>query len=187
MNKRNVIIMQRFLKIVFWVSNSILIFWIATSILGLFIPLEFANNDIEYTYIKVRFCVIPIAVLFAIVGTIKNKDRLGLITIKIFLAICASICSVFMMAVILLGINVCGWITDKVFFENKNNPSTKIIQRHFDCGATDSSPSNPKIFIIREFTPYFIWATEIDTNQIDKNEWIRVENSETENINQQNN
>ena len=175
--------MQRFLKIVFLTSISILGLWIVVAILGLFIPLECTNNDIKDTYITIYLCVFPIAVLFAIIGTIKTKDNERTVAIKTCLAIGAFFYSAIMMVAVLIGSSVCGWINEEVLFENKKNPSTQILQRSYDGGAWDSSPSNPKMFIIREFTPYFIWATEIDTNQIDKNEWIRVENSETENIN----
>jgi hypothetical protein len=79
--------------------------------------------------------------------------------------------------IVLLG-STCAWTTDKVFFENKQNSSVKIVQRHFGCGATDSSYPTVKVFRVREITSDLIWVTEIDTTQIDKSEWIRIENEE---------
>jgi len=177
MDKQNVIkTVQKFLRIVHWTSILCLCFWILVPILGLFIPLEFANSHTEDTYIKIRFYGFPIAAtLLILTGMIKRKHTLCLIVTKIILATCIAVFSFFVMIIVLFG-SMCAWTTDKVFFENKRNPSIKIVQRSFGCGATDSTPATIKVFKIREITSDLIWVTEIDTTQIDKSEWIRIEN-----------
>lgn len=169
--------MQRFLKIAFWTSIILPCFWILTAILGNFIPLEFANNDGEFIYDSIRFYGFPIAIMLTLTGTIKSKDTSGIIATKIFLTICVSVFSIFVVVMTLFA-GMCDWTTDKVFFENKQNSSIKIVQRSFGCGATDSSPATLKVFKVREFTPYLIWVTSIDSNQINKSEWTRMENIE---------
>ncbi len=131
--------MQRFLKIIYWSSILLLCFWILTAILGNFIPLEFANNDGEFIYDSIRFYGFPIAILLTLTGTIKEKDTSGVIAIKIFGTMLVSAFSVFVMFMTVFA-GMCDWITDKVLFENNKNPTTKIVQRSFGCGATDSSP-----------------------------------------------
>lgn len=79
--------------------------------------------------------------------------------------------------VMTLFAGMCDWTTDKIFFKNKQNSSIKIVQRSFGCGATDSSPATLKVFKVREITPYLIWVTSIDTNQINKVDWKRIENN----------
>ena len=170
--------MQKFLKIVRWTSVIFLCLWLLLPILGLFIPLEFVNNSrSEEIYIMIRFCGFPIAAVLSVLTWIKSKDTSYIVVGKIILAVCVAVVSWGVSVIALLG-GVCGYITDNVFFENKQKPSIKIVQRHYDCGAFDSDYPTYKIFKIKEITSDFIWATEIDTNKIDKNEWIRIENNE---------
>ncbi len=169
--------MQRFLKIVYWTSILIPCFWVLTTILGNLVPLEFSNNNSEFIYDSIRFYGIPIAIMLTLTGTIKSKDTSGSIATKIFLTICVSAFSIFIMFMTLFA-GMCDWTTDKIFFENKQNSSIKIVQRSFGCGATDSSPATLKVFKVREITPYLIWVTSIDTNKINKDEWKRIENIE---------
>ena len=169
--------MQRFLKIVFWTSILLPCFWVLTAILGNFVPLEFSNNYSEFIYDSIRGFGFPIAVMLTMTGTIKSKDKAGIIATKLVLTIVAAAFSFFIIVMTAFA-GMCDWTTDKIFFENKQNSSIKIVQRSFGCGATDSSPATLKVFKVSEITPYLIWVTSIDTNQINKSEWIRIENKE---------
>ena len=123
----------------------------------------------------IRFYGLPIAAtLLILTGMIKRRHTLIFVVTKIIIAICVAVFSIFVTMIILLG-STCAWTTDKVFFENKQNSSIKIVQRSYGCGATDSSRPIPKVFKVREITEDFIWATEIDTIKIDKNKWTRIE------------
>ena len=144
-------------------------------IVGSFIPIEFADNNYEFIYDSLRFYGFPIAIMLSLTGTIKKKDESGQIAVKVFLTFCVSAFSVFIMFMTLFS-GMCDWTTNKVFFENKQNTSIKIVQRDFGCGATDSSPATIKLFKIKEITPLLIWVTDIDTNQINKSEWSRIQN-----------
>ena len=175
MNRENTIaILQKILKIVRWTSIIFLCFFGLITILKIFSPLEFANDNSEYTFIIIGFYGFPIAVsVLILTGMIKRRHSLGFIITKIVLAIVGYVGSVFVITIMLFAA-MCGWTTDKVFFENKQNPSTKIVQRRFGCGAGDSSPATIKVFKIREISSDFIWATKIDTTKIDKSEWVRI-------------
>ena len=166
--------MQQFFKIVYWTSILLLSFWILTAIFGTFIPLEISNNDFEFIYDSIRFYGFPITIILTLTGTIKKKDTTGTIATKVLTTIVISVVSIFIMVMTLFA-GMCDWTTDIVFFENKLNPSIKIVQRSFGCGATDSSPATLKVFKVKEITPYLIWTTSIDTNQINKYEWTRIE------------
>ncbi len=165
--------MQRLSKIVSWTSIVLLSIWILTPIFGTFLPLEFSNNHYEYIYDSIRFFGIPIAIFLLLLGTIKKEDTSRIIVTKAFTAIGISAFAVFIMFMTVFA-GMCDTTTHKVFFENKQRPSTKIVQRSFGCGATDSSPATMKVSQIREITPYLIWVTSVDTNQIDKSEWNRI-------------
>lgn len=169
--------MQRFLKIVFWSSIILLCFWILTAILGIFLPVEFANEDSRLIIESTRGFSFPIAVLGTLTGTLKRKDTKGDFLIKIVLTIIAAVFSFYIIALYALG-NLCSYTTSSVFFENKQNSSIKIVERSFGCGAVDGLPSSLHVHKVREISPYLIWVTNIDTNTINKDEWIRIKNPE---------
>lgn len=162
-----------FFKIIYWTSIVLLCFWTLTGLFGGFLPLEISNNEFELTYDSIRFYGFPICIILTLTGTIKRQDTSGIVTTKVLTTLLISGFSVFIMFMTLFA-GMCDWTTYKVFFENKQNPSTKIVQRSFGCGATDSSPATLKIFKIREFTPYFICVTSVDTTEINKSEWTRI-------------
>lgn len=168
------ILMQRLLKIVYRTSNFLLSFWLLTAIFGTFITLEISNHHYEFIYDNIRFFGIPVAIILTLTGTIKQGDTTEKITTKVCMTIIIAMVVVFIMIMTLFA-GMCDWTTDKVFFESKQSSATKIVQRSFGCGATDSSPATIRLFKVREFTPYLIWVTSVDTNQINKSEWTRIE------------
>lgn len=166
--------MQRFLKIVYWTSILLICFWVLTAISGNLIPLEFADNDSEFIYDYIRFYGLPIAIMLTLTGTLKGKDPSFIIAAKIFLTLCIAGLSILFVFMSLIT-SMCDWTTHEVFFESRQNPSIRIVQRSYGCGATDSSPATYSLFKVRELSPYLIWVTKADTNQINKDEWRRVE------------
>ena len=69
---------------------------------------------------------------------------------------------------------MCEWSDGKIIYENKNNPSSKIVERDMGCGATDSGDPVYGMFKIKTLIPPFVWANRVDTDQIDKSEWKKV-------------
>jgi hypothetical protein len=67
---------------------------------------------------------------------------------------------------------MCAWTNRQILYESKNDSDTKIIERDFGCGATDSRPPIVGVYKVEYFTDYFIHTTEIDTVKIDKDKWI---------------
>jgi len=183
MNKQKINKMiQFFLKIIYYLSIISLCLWGVALILRIFLPLEFANHDSEMIYIKIRFYWFIIsAVLLILTGVIERKHTLNLIITKIILSFGIVGFSIFVTMGIIIG-SVCGWtVDDKVFFENKQNSSIKIIMRNYDCGALDSSYPDFRPYKVRKISDNFNWATKIDTTKINRNEWIRIENKKVEN------
>lgn len=166
-------IIHGLLKVVYCTSILLLSIWTLTAVFGSLIPLEFSNNNHEFIYDSILFYGFPIAIILTLAGTIKKDDTRGTIATKVFITILISFISLCIMFMTSFT-GMCDWTTDKVYFENKQNPSTTIVQRSFGCGATDSSPATIEVYKLRELTPYLIWVTSADTNQIDKNEWRRI-------------
>jgi len=171
-----IITVKDFLKIVHWISIISICFLVLVLVFWYFIPLEFANTHRESHYSAICFLGFVIAgIVFILTRKIERKHTSNLIVVKIVLVFCFLILSFFVMMEVGFN-NLCSWTTNKVLFENKQNHSIKIVQRSFGCGATDSSYPIIKEFQIKEFTSDFVLITEIDTNQINKNEWVRIEN-----------
>jgi hypothetical protein len=161
-------------KFIFWTSIFFIGFWILLPILELFIPLEFTDNEIKNSFYNIRFWGLPLSIMLTLTGTLKPND--SSIGSKVILTLLISGISVFIMIISLFG-DMCGWTaTGKVFFEDKKDHSIKIVERDYGCGALDSGLPKYKVVKIKELTKYLVLVTEIDTNKIDKSEWIRVPN-----------
>ncbi|PCI92909.1 MAG: hypothetical protein COB15_17165 [Flavobacteriales bacterium] len=160
-------------KIIFFISIGLIIFWVSTPIISLFIPLEFSNKELESTFEQIRFYGIPISILLALCGFIKTNDSNAIIIGKIVTTIIISVLSIFFLFISIFA-NMCDTTTGKILFENRQNENLKIVEREYGCGATDSEPPNVSIYKIRQLTKYFIYPTKIDTNDLDKNEWEKI-------------
>ena len=137
--------------------------------------MEFTHDSDEIFFDQIWFFGLPIAILFTLTGTLKREDTKGTAFAKTISTILfAFLPFLFAIATALSGL--CSWTTEKILFENKNDKSTKIVLRDFGCGAVDSTSPTPGVFKIKYYTSHFIWVSEIDTNKIDKNLWIRIEN-----------
>ena len=162
-----------FKKIIFFISIVLIIFWVSTPIIGLFIPLEFSNRELESAFEHIRFYGIPISILLTLFGSIKTNESKGNIAGKIVVTFIISGLSIFFLFISIFA-NMCDTTNRKTLFENKQNENLKIIEREYGCGATDSSPPNVSIYKVRQLTKYFIYPTKIDTNDLDKNEWQKI-------------
>jgi hypothetical protein len=138
-----------------------------------FLPLEYADNNSEYLFENLFFLGFPTTLLLTLFFTLKEKDGIGMTIGKIAITIVVAVGFILMIGMLALE-NMCDWSTERTIFENKQNNSIKIVDRSFGCGATDSGAPTHTIFRIREITGYFIWATKIDTNTIDKSKWNRI-------------
>lgn len=172
--------MQILLKVIYRTAVPLLIFWLGAAVLSNFVPLEFESQNIEYWYYYIRFYGVPITIVFTLTGTLKRKETLVEIISKIVLTIFACFGSVVILTIMIFVGGMCAWTTNKVLFEHKIESTIKIEKRSFGCGATDSNPSKIGIFKVRNFTTYFIWVSSIDTNEINKSEWLRVKQIENQ-------
>lgn len=166
--------MKKLNKIVFGIAIIFLGILLITFILRTLFGLEFANDSIKEDYQGFLLFAIPIGILFTLFGTLKSKDRRILKLIKILITSMIAGFSFFILF-ISITFDMCGWTDKQILYQNINNQKTKIIVREFGCGATDSGRPNIHIQKVQNFTEYFIRKTEIDTANIDKKEWIKIE------------
>jgi hypothetical protein len=161
------------LKIVYRVSVFLILFFMIQPIAGHFIPLEFASDSIRNDFESFRFFAFMLAILGTMAGTLKKCDGAVIIILKILLTLFAVFIAFFIALGMALG-NMCGYNNHELLFIKKGNRNTTIVTRYFGCGATDSSPAVKRTVKQTRVTPFFIWATDIDTNRINKEEWVRI-------------
>jgi asparagine N-glycosylation enzyme membrane subunit Stt3 len=168
---------NRFLKIIYRTSIFLLAFFILQPIVGSFIPLEFASDSIRSDFESFRFFAFILAILGTLTGTLKKCDGVIVVILKITGTLFAIFITFFIALSMALG-NMCGYSNNQLLFINKNNSNTTIIIREFGCGATDSTPATKKAAKQTRITPLFFWVTSVDTNKINKENWIRADKEE---------
>jgi len=164
--------MKLILKIFFWTSITFLATCLFIGILGLFFQVEFADYNTAILFYNIKLYGIPISILLTLTGTLRSKNKTGLIIGKIFATIGV------LLIVIIIGFiskfDICGWLIDDTLFTKKNDSTEKIQVRHYDCGAVDSDKPNYRIVKIEKIGKYFLYTSKVDTNKIDKDDWIRA-------------
>jgi len=164
---------QRFFKIIYTGSLSLVFLWIFVAIVRHFIPLEIVNPRFVDTYYTFRFYGLPIAILLTLSGTINKTQNAKEIGSRITITAAISALSFFML-IIGLFLGMCACYNPKVHYIKKDDNSVKIVERSYGCGAYDSGPPIRKCFKVIELTSFLNWTTEINLKEINKPEWTEV-------------
>jgi hypothetical protein len=136
------------------------------------LSLEFRSNFFECLE-RARFYGIPIAILFTLTGTLRNvKDKMRISAIVIWTIVLSFFSFGFM--IFILFANMCSWSTNETYFISKSDNSTSIVSREFGCSATDSGDPKTQTFKVTKINSHLDRVTKLDTNYINKNDWIRV-------------
>jgi hypothetical protein len=160
-------------RVIFLIAISLLIFWMVSPILMKYFSLEFNDKSFESNFISIRFFGVPTCILLTLFGTIKsNHKKSDRITFTVLTFGLATFAFFVMIGSILSG--MCDWSNRETLFVNKENQNIKIIQREYGCGAMDSDAPFTRDFKVNECSKYFIIATEIDLEKMNKNVWIEV-------------
>ena len=157
------------------ISILFIIFSLLVLIFGRFSPIEIANSSLSFIFYSVIIIGLPIVTLKEIrtrLTRLKNQTLIS--TIKIIFT-CLGLFYIFYAIIFCFGNTMCGDLTDETLFINKKTNSSKIIVRHFDCGATDSGPAKYEIVKIVNIFSAFNFVTKVDTAKIDKNVWVNAD------------
>lgn len=67
------------------------------------------------------------------------------------------------------------WVEAGTYYTSKNNPEVRIVSRYLDSGALGggTEPGDYELVLHRPITPYFKLETAVDTNAIDKKDWVK--------------
>jgi hypothetical protein len=169
--------MDRFLKIIFWLSICAIVLLIAIPIIKSLLPVEFVNDRYQGIYDGFRVFGLGVAILLTLTGTIKKKDKIGEVIGKIVLTLFALLIPFCIMFTMIFN-GMCRWVNDKPLFVNDRKPSRQIVLRSYGCGAVDSGSPKYGVFEIRDLSFGLIWVTKTDTLSIDRTVWIRTTEKE---------
>ncbi|HVX48988.1 MAG TPA: hypothetical protein VHB48_02490 [Chitinophagaceae bacterium] len=169
--------MQMLYKLIFYASISLLVIFVCVAVALNWLPLEFTNATYADIFATVFVFGIPILMLLTLCRLgfkpALTAQKKKVVVIQTIITAAAALLLIFLYG---LGtaLDLCGWTTGKALFK-KINGQQKIVEREFGCGAVDAAA--PTIKIAREvyITPVFVYFTPIDTNTLNKAEWIKVE------------
>jgi hypothetical protein len=142
------------------------------SLLFAFLPLEFSNDVYSSAYDEVQVLGLSATILLTLTGTIKCRDGVGRIILKIVLTF--AVLGIFItirLANALSGL--CTWSNGDVLFQDKDHAAIQIIERDYGCGAVDNTSAVKKTFLLNNLTFFLVWVAPIDTATIDKEKWMR--------------
>lgn len=146
--------------------------WIVVSILiliaGLLLPFEFTGEGAAG---MIRFVIFVSLPVFIPLTLIKQKQKKQLM-VKI-LTIIATAVAVLVLLLYMLGNGMCKYSGDKVLFVNKTDSACKIVARSYGCGAWDSGYPKDEFYITKPVIKLVRYVKEVDTAQINRNDWLR--------------
>jgi hypothetical protein len=156
-------------RIVFWVSTCWIILCVFILTIGQYLPLQFSNENIAQNFYRLIWLTFPLAVLLTLLRPGRNSKGTGKA-----LTIVIAIVSLVFLTLFVFGKTLCGYITDEVLFVNKFDTNLKIVERHYDCGATDNDLPKYEFYKTKALTRQILYSKQIDTLHLDKNEWIKA-------------
>ena len=139
-------------------------------------PFEFRDDSIEIQY-QIWRCVALTACICALfISRIRKADDAWTITGKILAAILVPAIFFVVLGAMAFEGSMCARFERKTLYINKEDPTRRIVQCEYGCGAYDSDRPEQKIFDVEVLNKYFISASEIDTTTIDQMQWERSTN-----------
>jgi hypothetical protein len=136
---------------------------------GQYLPFQFSNENTAQNFYLFIWLTFPLAVLLTLLRPGKNSKGTGKA-----LTIVSAIISLLFLSFFVFAKTMCGYITDEVLFVNKSDTTLKIIEKHYDCGATDSDLPKYEFYKTKALTRKILYSKQIDTLRLDKTEWTKA-------------
>lgn len=150
----------------------LLIFCLLVLTIGQLIPIEFINKSLRNCY----YFILIICVIITSFFCLKKISYWNSLILRVII----SLVFVFLIFVSLIslmfglaGSIMCG-TSEKILFENKQESNTKIVERSYGCGATDTDFPEYKMYKLIPLANQFNFITEFDTSHIDRENWKQV-------------
>jgi hypothetical protein len=140
---------------------------------GQFIPIYFIDSNLKTYYYIVMLVLLCGSISASIYLRYHNPRRYNILAFISSVVVGVGLFSILGMGMILAGIGE--WTVAGTYFIKKSNPDIRIVSRYMDQGALGGGthPEDYTTCITRPITPLFTLETSVDTNTIDKSEWIK--------------
>jgi hypothetical protein len=159
------------LNLIFWIS----IFCFINYVLMFIGPIYFINATYRQIYFLVVFILLLALVVFRLARYINRQGKRSFYwALPWSLLVAITFFMVF--GFITLSTFLAVWTEASTIYVSKSNPNVKIISRYLNLGAFGggTSPDDFETVVDRPLTPFFKMETKVDTNRINKQEWIRL-------------
>jgi predicted membrane protein len=153
-------------------SLLLLIYCVATLTLFQFIPVYFVDQAPRLTFYLFVYFALMFSSVFEILKYFGRTTHYLITKILAFVFLFFG----FMVALLfVIGQFTVTWTEAAIYYKSKANPKVKILSRYLDAGALGggTEPEDYKIVLHRPLTRYFKIETTVDTNKIDKDDWIK--------------
>ncbi len=167
---------KKIFRFVYNVSIVWSVFSILTLLFSHFFPLEFENSNYRFKYYFIIASSVPISILLSLFRLGYIEETRERIVKRIIVTIVISVSAVPVMFFFFLATGFCGYLTDKILFENIQDASIKIVERHYDCGAFDGDYPEYEIYKTVPLTNQLSYVVKTDTNKLDFKVWSKVDN-----------
>jgi amino acid transporter len=156
-----------------------LIFWMLSCCIfidtaGQFIPIYFTNHGFEISFYIIVYILILVSLSFLFSRWIYKQDNHKRIYKSIFSLL------IFSLSVILFGFFTIAkimtdWTDATTIYIKKSHSHIRIVSRYLNEGAFGggTEPRDYEVVLRWPITPFLKIETAIDTNKINKNEWVR--------------
>lgn len=157
-------------KIIFRSAIIFIVIAIFSLTIGQILPIEIADDNNRHVFYVIVMIGLPIAVLLTLFGTIQKNNTPSKNWTWGCLTVLTSILSFFIVTSMMFKILGC-WVTVTTIYKHKTN-GKEIKEQWFDVGALGYR--GKRIVEVKPFLKYWILISNIDTEKIDKNKWILV-------------
>ncbi|MFN8357740.1 MAG: hypothetical protein U0Y10_24990 [Spirosomataceae bacterium] len=153
------------------IPRILLVIVVVLRVISYFLPIEWVNSNIQ-SLTRIGFNSLILIVFGGYVVTQIWNVRSETLFIKIFSTFLTVILLFLMEVLIVLVGYMCAEVTVFKHFIHKDKNS-EIVSRTFDCGATTSIDSKDfEVIQLTKLSNDLQIVTKVDTNQIDKREWV---------------
>lgn len=151
-----------------------MVYCLFTLTIGQFIPVYFKDKDLRGIYYLIILILTSITTTIVIFKRFykPQKDNIYISCLSAFIIGLGTVLT-FMILGFLSSLAV--WTDAGTIYTNKKDPQLKIVSRYLNEGAFGggTEAGDYEIVLKRQITSFLKIETSIDTNKINRNEWIK--------------
>ena len=169
-----VIFINIFRRIVFWAAILFFISLFGGLVLYSILFLEFKNSGYVSDLYSYLIFLIPLAILLTMAGTINKRNSKEKNSTVVWLTFFIAIVVFVVLFSMTMFIGFGGWRNEAILYRNNKDKNISINQQIWDVGALGYDRGSKRVVKLKPLLSYFYQVSIIDTTNLDKSEWIFV-------------